>query len=190
MRARLYRFLPALSLIITACGPMVRYERDPNIRLSAGAGWAWGTPDADGLTLREGALVPEDSVARMISNAIERELVDRGFPKVRADSAQFLVHFHVGQRLVTDTVPPREDRDEPGGVRMPPGSWGGYGTPEELANHTYTWEEGMLIVDAVVLTPRTVAWRGSIAGEIPAKAQRAPATAVGDAVKRLMRGFP
>lgn len=96
MRARLGRFLPALSLIAVACGPMIHYERDPNVRLDSGAGWAWGTPDSDGLTLREGALVPEDSVSKIIVGEIERELVTRGFPKVRAESAQFLVHFHSG----------------------------------------------------------------------------------------------
>ena len=190
MRFRSTHVIPALLLLAAACGPMVRYERDATVRVREGAGWAWGAPDNDGLTLREGALIPEDSVARLISDAIEHELVNRGFPRVRAESAQFIVHFHIGQRLVTDTVPPTDDRDGPGGVRTAPGRWGGYGTPEELQRHTFSWEEGMLIVDAVVPQPRVLAWRGIIAGEVPERARRAPAAAVGEAVKRLMRGFP
>ena len=190
MRARLTLVSSALLLLAAACGPAVRYERDAKVRLREGAGWAWGAPDNDGLTIREGALIPDDSVARLIADAIEHELVNRGFPRVRAESAQFVVHFHIGQRLVTDTVPPADDRSGPDGVRTAPGRWGGYGTPEDMRDRMFTWEEGMLIVDAVVPSPRAVAWRGIIAGEIPERARAAPQAAVGDAVKRLMRGFP
>ena len=57
-------------------------------------------------------------------------------------------------------------------------------------SRTFTWEEGMLIVDAVVPRTGIVAWRGMIAGEVPARARNAPAPAVREAVTRLMRGFP
>jgi len=190
MRIRPALVVPALLLLAAACGPAIRYERDANVRLKTGDGWAWGAPDNDGLSIREGALVPEDSVARLIADAIEHELVDRGFPRVRAESAQFVVHFHIGQRQVTDTFPVTDDRTAPDGVRGTPGRWGGYGTPEEMRDRTFTWEEGMLIVDAVVPSPRVVAWRGIIAGEVPERARRAPAAAIDQAVKRLMRGFP
>ena len=71
MRFRSTHVIPALLLLAAACGPMVRYERGATVRVREGAGWAWGAPDNDGLTLREGALIPEDSVARLISDAIE-----------------------------------------------------------------------------------------------------------------------
>lgn len=189
MHRFLPRLIPAAALLAMACGPMLHYERAPDIRLHSGDGWAWGAPDGDGLTLREGALIPDDSIARAISDAIEQELTSRGFPRVRAESAQFLLHFHVAQRVVTDTVPPPDDRVGPDGVRTP-GRWGGYGNPEDVMSRTFTWEEGMLIVDAVVPRTGIVAWRGMIAGEVSERARSAPAPAVREAVTRLLRGFP
>ena len=44
-----------------------------------------------------------------------------------------------------------------------------------------TWEEGMLVIDALTPDRKVVAWRGTIAGEIPAKAEtRDPTTEEGD----------
>ncbi len=177
--------LAALALLAAACGPSIQYHRAPDVRLPVGATWAWGAPDHDGLSLRDGALVPADSVSRMISDAIARELTAKGFRRVDA-APQFVVHFHVGQRQVADTVPPR---NAPDGVRMP-GRWGGYGDPEDIATRTFTWEEGMLIIDALTPDGRIVAWRGVIAGEVPPEAARAPDKAIGEAVRLLLRGFP
>ncbi len=176
----------AATAALTACGPTVSYHRAPDVTIEKGTTWAWGPEDADGLPDRSAQRVPEDSVARMIRAAVEAELVAKGFPMVSRETAQLHLHFHVGQQLVTDTLPPRDD--PPSDVRAP-GSWGGYGRPEDL-ERTVTWEEGMLVVDAVTTDRGVVAWRGLIAGEIPAAAVTRPADAIREAVKRLMRGFP
>jgi hypothetical protein len=135
---------------------------------------------------RSAQRVPDDTVARTIRAAIEAELVAKGFPLASRETAQLHLHFHVGQRRVTDTLPPRDD--PPSDVRAP-GTWGGYGRPEDL-ERTVTWEEGMLVVDAVTTDRGVVAWRGLIAGEIPASAEARPAEAIRAAVKRVLRGFP
>lgn len=145
-------------------------------------------PDRDGLTLREGAIVPNDTVAGIIARAIEAELIARGFNRVPRDSAQFLVHFHVGQRVLQDTLPILERGVPTGGTE--PGDWGVYGRPEQVGERAVTWEEGMLIVDGLTPDGRVVAWRGTIAGEIPARAAKEPGKAIRAAVERLMRGFP
>jgi Domain of unknown function (DUF4136) len=175
---------------LTACGPTVSYQRAPDVSIAAGSRWAWSAPDDDGLTRAEGAIVPEDAAGRLISAAIEAELVAKGFPRTSPESAQFLVHYHVGRRSVTDTLPPRDDPSPSGGVARAPGAWGGYGTPEELADRMITWEEGMLVIDALTTDMKLVAWRGMIAGEIPAKAETRPEAAIGESVRRLLRGFP
>ena len=90
--------------------------------IAAGSGWAWSPPDGDGLARTEGAVVPEDAQARLISSAIETELVARGFPRTSPESAQFIVHYHVGRRSVTDTLPPRDDPTASGGVVRAPGA--------------------------------------------------------------------
>ncbi|MCE9602989.1 MAG: DUF4136 domain-containing protein [Gemmatimonadetes bacterium] len=175
---------------LSACGPTVSYQRAPDVRIAAGSRWAWSPADADGPKREQGAMIPEDSTARRISGAIEAELIARGFPVVSADQAQFLVHFHVARRSVTDTLPPREDPSSSGGVVRTPGAWGGYGNPEELADRLVSWEEGTLVIDALTPDRRIVAWRGIIAGEVPVKAETRPDAAIREAVQRLLRGFP
>lgn len=178
-----------LAATLAACGPTVAYDRAPDVRIAPGTPWAWGPPDQDGLTRADGAVHPADSVSRAIRAAVEAELVAKGFPLAPAESAQLRLHFHVGQRHVSDTLPPRDDPAAQGGVRAP-GEWGGYGRPEDLASRTVTWEEGMLVVDAILVDRGIVAWRGLIAGEIPPEAMNRPGLAIREAVKRLMRGFP
>lgn len=179
--------LLAIAAALSACGPTVQYHRAPDVRIAAGSRWAWSPPDGDGLRSQEGATLAPDSIAREIRTAIEAELGAKGFALTRPESAQFLVHFHVGQRLVVDTLPPRDD--PPQGVRAP-GTWGGYGRPEELNERMVTWTEGALVIDALVPPSGVVAWRGLIAGEVPASAEVRAAPAIREAVRRLLRGFP
>jgi hypothetical protein len=178
--------LPAMTLLLAGCGPDLRYERDPNVAIPAGATWAWSLPDDDGLAADDGAIMPADSLANDLRAAIEAELTTRGYPRAAPDSAAFIVHYHVGRRRVTDTLPPR-DRPPTGDRR---GDWTGYGQPETVEGRAVTWEEGMLIVDMLPRDRSTVAWRGVIAGEIPAAAERRPSDAIRAAVRRLMRDFP
>lgn len=179
--------LPLVAAV--ACGPTIRIERDPGAPIAPGSGWTFGLPDGDGLAPEEGAVVPDDSVHRMILRAVEAELVARGFPRVRGDSAALVVHYHVGRRTVADTLPPVREppRD---GVLAPPGSWGGYGRPESVDDRTVEWEEGMLVVDVISRAHRVVAWRGAIAGEIRESAGRHPEPAIREAVRRLLSRFP
>lgn len=187
---RALRRAPALAflcLLAVACGPDLRYERDPSVVIPAGATWAWSPPDDDGLAPDDGAVMPTDSIADVLRSAIEAELTARGYPRAAADSAAFVVHFHLGRRSVTDTMPPR-DASPTGTDRR--GDWGGYGQPESVRGRAVTWEEGMLIVDVLPRDRHTVAWRGLIMGEIPPSAERRPADAIRAAVRRLLRDFP
>lgn len=173
---------------LTACGPTVSIQRAADAPIPRSARWAWGTEDRDGLTAAEGARLAADSIAVIIRAAVETELAAKGYRRTPPESAQFVMHFHVGQRYVVDTVAPRDD-PRTGAVRSS-GGWGGYGDPEDLAERTVSWQEGMLILDAIDPARNIVAWRGTIAGEIPAKAERQPAPGIRAAVQRLMRGFP
>ena len=178
-----------VTAALAACGPVVSIQRAPDAPIPRNAHWAWGAADRDGLSVAEGARTPADSIAALIRAAIERELAAKGFVLGPVEGARFVVHFHVGQRVVTDTVAPRDDPRTPGAVRSS-GGWGGYGDPEDLADRTVTWQEGMLIVDAIDPQRNIVAWRGTIAGEIPANAERQPGPGIRAAVQRLLRAFP
>lgn len=184
----------ALALLASAaCGPDLLFERDPDITIPPRATWSWSAPDGDGLARDDGALTPPDSVARLITGAIERELVAHGHARVAPESADFVVHYHVGRRSVTDTLPwpergARGAEARPGGTAG--GSWGAFGQPEEIGGRAVTWDEGMLIIDVLPREGRRVAWRGVISGEIPAAAASRPADAIRSAVRRVLRDFP
>jgi hypothetical protein len=177
----------AAALLVAACGPDLAYERDPGFPIPAGATWTWSRPDGDGLAPHDGGITPPDSIARMIAAAIDAELTSAGYRRTGFDSAQFVVHYHVGRRTVTDTLPPRDPpRTSPTGT----GNWAGYGRPEELGGNQVTWDEGMIIVDVLPRDRDVVAWRGVIAGIIPESAEQDAAPALRHAIRRLMRGFP
>jgi hypothetical protein len=178
------------ALLLVACGPDLAYQRATAVTIPAGATWTWSLPDGDGVPPHDGGVTPDDSIARFIASAIEQELTAAGYPRTRGDSAQFVVHYHVAKRTVTDTLP---GRDVPRAAPNPDrtiGSWSGYGRPEELDANTITWEEGMLVVDVLLKDRSVVAWRGAIAGEINPAAARHAAPAIREAIRRLMKGFP
>jgi hypothetical protein len=181
--------LAALAAI-TACAPSVTVSRDPSAPIAPGSSWAWGAPDGDGLAPEEGALLPTDTAHQLFTAAIESELIAKGFPRVRGDSAALVVHYHIGRRTVQDTLPAVNVPQRDGGAITAPGSWGGYGRPESVDDRTVEWEEGMLIVDVISRAQRVVAWRGAIMGEIPEAAGADPGPAIRAAVRRLLREFP
>ena len=127
---------------------------------------------------------------QLIADAIEAELTSRGFWRVPLAQAAFVVHFHVGQQTVIDSIRVRDDRGRPDGAPRAPGSWGGYGQPEEVGNRVVVWEEGMLVVDVLPRDRPIVAWRGMIVDEVTPTAERDPAKAIREAVRKLMQGFP
>lgn len=177
---------------LAACGPAIRYERTPDRRIPAGARWAWAPADSDGYSAREGGLTAPDTIDRRIADAIEAELVAKGFPRTTPAMAEFLVHYHLARRARVDTLPPRDDQCPPGCVprwnRWD--RWGWYGSPEEIEARIVQWDEGTLIIDALAIGEDVVLWRGVISAEVPTTAARRAAPAIRDGVRRVLKGFP
>lgn len=180
--------LALLALATTACEPTVIIERDETVSIASGARWAWSTPDGDGPNAAQGEVVPTADVHGIMSDAIVQGLEARGFRLTTPDSAQFFVHFHAARRLVVDTMP-RVDAPRSVGDRDPQ-DWGRYGDPEQIRDRTMTWEEGLLVVDALTADGRKVAWRGVIYGEVKPQAERDPTSAIRAAVEKLLAQFP
>lgn len=183
--------LVTVALLLSACGPNVSYHRDSQMPIPNDARWAWGQADTDGIPVLAGGRTPDDSTSRLLRSAIERELDERGYRRTSRDSADFLVHFHVGLREVFDTLQSpldpsltATDRDR--------GRWGGAGSPEAIneKNTAVQWTEGKLIVDVVTPDGGKVAWRGEISDEIPPGTQKNLEKNIRTAVDKLMRGFP
>lgn len=180
--------LAALTLAASACEPTVIIERDETVRIATGARWSWSVPDGDGPSAAQGELTPPPEIHDRLSDAITQGLEARGFLLTTPDSAEFFVHFHLARREVVDTLPPLGapravgDRD--------PQDWGRYGNPEQMRDRTMTWQEGLLVVDALTADGRHVAWRGIIYGEVKPEATQDPGTAIRGAVERVLAQFP
>lgn len=177
-----------LATLGGACEPTVVIERDEIHPIPAGATWAWSGADGDGLSAAQGNVNPDADVTIAMMDAITANLEAKGFRLTTVDSAQFFVHFHLGQREIVDTLPPLHetrgvtDRDGQG--------WGRYGDPESVRQRTMVWQEGMLIVDVLTGDGRSVAWRGIISGEVKTAARENPRAAVTTAVGKLLAEFP
>ncbi len=175
-------------LAASACEPTVIIERDETVHIASAARWSWSAPDADGPSAAQGEVVPPPDIHDRISDAIAQGLEARGFRLTTPDSADFFLHFHLARREVVDTMPPLGapravgDRDRQ--------DWGRYGDPEQMHDRTMTWQEGLLVVDALTADGRHVAWRGIIYGEIKPQAERDPTSAIRGAVERLLAQFP
>lgn len=182
--------LPVLvAILLASCEPRVIVERDASARIPDGAPWGWSLPDGDGLSTADGDVAPTEPVARSIAAAIEAELARRGHRRTRVDSAAFVVHFHLGRRDIVDTVSPPVR--SPGSVTdRDPQGWGRYGSPESMGTRTVTWQEGMLIIDALTIADGKLAWRGIAVGEIKPGTQDETTAAIQAAVARLFAEFP
>ncbi|HRN52092.1 MAG TPA: DUF4136 domain-containing protein [Gemmatimonadaceae bacterium] len=180
--------LAAIALAGTACEPTVIIERDETVSIASGARWSWSLPDGDGPSAAQGEVTPPPELHDRLSDAITQGLEARGFRLTTPDSAEFFVHFHLASREVVDTIPPLGapravgDRD--------PQDWGRYGDPEQLRNRTMSWQEGLLVVDALSADGRHVAWRGIVYGEVKPEATQDPTSAIRGAVERLLAQFP
>lgn len=180
--------IAVLVLAAAACEPTVIIERDETVHIASAARWSWSAVDADGPSAAQGEVVPPPDIHDRLRDAIAQGLEARGFRLTTPDSAEFFVHFHLARREVVDTMPPLGapravgDRD--------PQDWGRYGDPEQMRDRTMTWQEGLLVVDALTADGRHVAWRGIIYGEIKPQAERDPTNAIRGAVERLLAQFP
>ncbi|HVH39443.1 MAG TPA: DUF4136 domain-containing protein [Gemmatimonadaceae bacterium] len=186
---RLTPLIAVVSFSMNACGPNVLYHRDSQTPIPGGARWAWGQPDDDGISSRAGGRAPSDSTAQLLRSAIELELDERGYRRTSRDSADFLVHFHVGRREVYDTLLSPADPSAIATARGR-GRWSGAGSPETIGDQAVQWTEGKLIVDVVTPDGGKVAWRGEISDEIPPGTQKNLEKNIRTAIDKLMRGFP
>jgi hypothetical protein len=178
-----------LLAALASCEPTVVVERDETATIPAGSTWAWSLPDGDGLAPEQGDIAPTEPVAQAIVTSIEDALAARGYRRTALDSATFVVHFHLGRREVVDTIPITNDSPRTVTDRDPQ-NWGRYGSPEAMGARTTTWQEGMLIVDALTVADGKLAWRGIVVGEIRPDVENEPTAAIKAAVGRLFSRFP
>lgn len=117
-----------------------------------------------------------------VTNALENELKLKNYKKVTKDEADLIFVFHASAK---------EKSDVQTSIGM--GGYRGfrYGGMMMSTTHTYEYQEGTLVVDALSPKTKKVVWRGIGVKELREKETPAERTeAVNEAVKKIMEKFP
>ena len=179
-------FVLSLAALATACGPAVSITRNATLPIYPSATYAWGLAGGPPVAGERDPSLLADSVRRRIEDAVDAELALHGFRKVAFDSAQLIVHYHVGVKQMVDTLRlATACVDRP--CRDPQIAWGYWGAPEPpIREVPYT--QGSLILDVLARPSLQVAWRGTISGEVTGRSSSEATIRRG--VARLLRDFP
>ena len=175
-----------LSAAVAACAPAVTIVRDAAHPIHPNATYAWGAADGARSAAERDPTLVTDSVRGRIERAIDAELAAKGFRKVAFSDADLIVHYHIGMERKVDTVRtaspcgPKPCAD----AQM---EWGYWGSPEQQ-NREVAYAEGSLMVDVLARPSLTVAWRGTIAGEV--RANSSSDEHIRKGVARLLAKFP
>ncbi len=171
-------FTIVLALLISGCSSLkVATDYDPSADLTS----------PKNFSIVHKALEGEDTLTsdRIIA-AIKTELIKKGYKETSRDAADFYVLFHTGVTSKT-----RIDTDYQY-VNMYPYSYGyGYRTVAVPQTRTYTYDEGKLIVDAVVPEKNKIIWRGTAVDYL--KHQKTPeekTAYINKVLNALMKKFP
>ena len=167
-----------LMLLISGCSSLkVATDYDPSADL---------TPPKNFAIIHK-ALKGEDTLTsdRIIA-ALKNELVQQGYKETDKNTADFYLLFHTGVTSKT-----RIDTDYQH-VNMYPYSYGyGYRTVAVPQTRTYTYDEGKLIVDAVVPEKNKIIWRGTAIDYLKHLDTPEEKTAyINKVLKALMKKFP
>jgi len=123
----------------------------------------------------EDPLMDNTLLEARVRAAVARELSAKGFPKVAAEEADFLVTYHVA----------REERFQLSTTGGPGWGWG------STTTHVHQYEEGTLILDIVSPQANMLLWRGTATAQIiesasPSRREKQ----INEAVEQILKRFP
>ena len=179
--------LPFTVLLAAACAPSVTITRDSSIPVYPHTTYAWGRADGTPTVGERDPRVEDPAVRARIEQAVDDELQRRGFQKSSFESAQLVVHYHIGVEVRVDTLPP----DVPGNcdaVPCPPRyDWGYWGRPEDEFREV-AYEERTLMLDFLARPSLKVAWRGVVREDYTPESLSEREIRRG--VSKVLKGFP
>jgi len=158
-----------LMLSLTSCAPVpAEYDYDHDYSFWGMHRYAWiDTP------LTEGGLAANNNVVdRQIVREVNARLLAHGFEEVPADSADFLIAYHVGAKK-------RIFVDESGYYYR---EWG-------ARFHDYRYHIGTLVLDVIDPESRRLVWRGW-ATEVVDLGPEGLSERLDKAVDKLLANFP
>ncbi|MCU0635955.1 MAG: DUF4136 domain-containing protein [Gemmatimonadaceae bacterium] len=174
---------------LVACGPSIRITRPADPPIPAAARYAWGRADGPSTPGERDPRAENPELRAFIERAIDQELRAKGFVRTAPESAQFLVHYHLGIRTVVDTV--RQRSGECGATPCTPFVWGHWGRPEVAPGREVEYQDGSLMIDVMDRASGRLAWRGLAEGDAsPSRTSAERERRVTKGVARLLRDFP
>lgn len=169
------------ALLLAACSAVqVSTDYDPEADFAALKTWAWlprkarttGDPRLD-----------SSLVHKRIREAVEAQLVERGYRKVASARADFLVAYHtaVERKIDVDTIYR--------GYGYHPDAWGwGAGHQQTMV---YEYDQGTLLLDVLDPKAHRLLWRGSASAVVSEQSTPEKRTKlVNEAVAKLLDRFP
>lgn len=167
-----------LALLISGCSSLkIATDYDPSADMTPPKNFAIVHKDIEG---------QDTLTADRIIAALRSELKAKGYIETPKESADFCLLFHTG--VTTKT---RIDTDYQH-VNMYPYSYGyGYGMVVMPQTRTYSYDEGKLIVDAVLPQKNKIIWRGTAVDNLKnLETPQEKTEYINKVLKELMKRFP
>lgn len=165
----------AAAITIAGCsGIATSTDWDASYDFSSLSTYAWMDQQLEGG-------VSEIMLRRMYA-AVDEHLADKGFTKVDAEEADFIMAYHAGA----------QDREEYDTYGYGAGDWwGGYWGGGMTTTSVRTYTEGHLILDVIDRERNELVWRSSAAKTIDQMESSDQRIAtIREAVDRMMKDFP
>jgi len=174
----------SIVLLLGACSTMEVQHSTDSAAMPSYSSFAWIDPTENGSQVR----APEPSVDRFIRQAVERELVVKGYSRGEPETADFLIswfgrldekvqqqdisHFYRSYGYGSALAATMPEMVEEGAVKR-------------------TYEEGTLVIEVVDRGSGERVWRGSATETIVRKVdEREAGMIINKAVREIMRPFP
>ncbi|WP_167495830.1 MULTISPECIES: DUF4136 domain-containing protein [Desulfosediminicola] len=177
--------LCSIVFLLGGCSTMeVQHSTNSSEKLSSLTSFAWIDSVEDGGRVR----TPKPEVDRFVRQAVERELVVKGYSRAEPDSADFLISWFgkLDEKI--------QHQDISHFYRSY-----GYGSalaaalPETVEEGSIqkSYKEGTLVIDIVDRESGNLIWRGSATDTIVRKVdEREAGMIINKAVREIMNGFP
>ncbi|MCK5439186.1 MAG: DUF4136 domain-containing protein [Gemmatimonadetes bacterium] len=176
--------LKSLSLIIAAslgfgCASAVRVSQDYDTQFSFADLQTYGWIQESGMA-RDEQGVRYPLIEQRIQDAVDRTLASKGYRKVNANDADFVVAFHAGTEDKLDVYSTYD--------------YYGYGWRRGFATQTTNvrqYTEGTLLIDVIATSTRELVWRG--VGSKSLSSDRDPEKVtqrINEAVADILAEFP
>lgn len=178
MLSRRYLGILGAALTVSACGPNIQVETDPNANLREYGSFSWVAPEQQDV---QDPILDSELLSKKVQRAVRETLGSRGFEATETNP-DFYVTYHTASK---EKLRSTGFDIGIGYSRFDP-RWGYaavFGPPD-----VESYEEAILIIDVIDAESDTLVWRGWETGRL--SRERFSEEAVAQAVEDILSRFP